>query len=51
MHALDQAVLGAVLRDGILLPPHVLAQLFPPLLQPLARLGDRAVFRPSCDFT
>ena len=51
MHALHQAVPGTVLRDRVLLAPHVPAQLVPPLFQPLARLGDRAVFRPSCDFT
>ncbi len=45
MHALHKAVPGTVLRDGILFPPHIPAQLVTPLFQPLARLGDRTVFR------
>ena len=50
VHALDQAVLGPVAGDIVLLPPHIPAQFLAPLLQPFARLGDSAVFRAELGF-
>jgi hypothetical protein len=45
VHTLDQTIPGAVLRDGVLGMPQLLAQFVPALFEPLLRPRHCAVFR------